>query len=144
MKMNLFISICCALLLGYLCAHFIFKEYSDTVSAFSETNNVFFLQYQVALSDNSMDIPFIKVESDGKHYIYVGITTDYQNAKKIQSVYQDKNKELYIKEDYVDNEEFVNELSQYDILLNSADEEQEVISVLSTILSSYEEFVLRR
>ena len=146
MKMNLFVSICCALLLGYLCTHFIFKQYNETIPTFSDFNNVYFLQYQVAILDNSseMEVPYITVEDNGKYYVYVGITTDYQNAKKIKDFYSGMSTELYIKEEFVDNVEFVNELSQYDILLKSADEEQEVKSVLSTILSSYEEFVLKR
>lgn len=146
MKMNFLISILCALLLGYLCATFIFKEYKDSESVFGLSNTVYFLQYGVYTKQDSLDIKadkYIELEEDGKYYIYVGMTTSMDNAKKIQENYRKKGIELYIKECYVSNNEFVSELSQYDILLSSSKTEEEMNSILSTVLASYEEFVLK-
>ena len=146
MKMNFLISIVCALLLGYLCATFIFKEYKDSESVFGLSNTVYFLQYGVYTKQDSLDIKadkYIELEEDGKYYIYVGMTTSMDNAKKIQENYRKKGIELYIKECYVSNNEFVSELSQYDILLSSSKTEEEMNSILSTVLASYEEFVLK-
>ena len=67
-----------------------------------------------------------------------------KNAKKVQDLYQKKGIELYVKQDYVTNPEFITELSQYDILLDSTKTEDEVNSVLSTVLASYEEAVLKK
>ena len=148
MKANLLISICCALLLGYLCANFLFSSYQETSrTTFSGENKVFFLQYGANQREISTDIqldPHIEVEQDGNYYVYVGITTDYDNAKKIQDFYEQQGVELYIKEEEVASDEFFNELSQYDILLESTDTKEEITSVLATILASYEEFVLKR
>lgn len=147
MKMNFLISIVCALFLGYLCANFVFKEYQESNTVFQNTNSVYFLQYGVYTNSDNADIKaskYIKVEEDGKYYIYVGMTTDIENAEKIQEYYQKKGTNLYIKQSYVSNNEFVSELSQYDILLKSTKTEEEMNSVLSTILASYEEFVLKR
>ena len=144
--MNFLISILCALLLGYLCATFIFKEYKDSESVFGLSNTVYFLQYGVYTKQDSLDIKadkYIELEEDGKYYIYVGMTTSMDNAKKIQENYRKKGIELYIKECYVSNNEFVSELSQYDILLSSSKTEEEMNSILSTVLASYEEFVLK-
>ena len=147
MKMNFLISIVCALLLGYLCANFIFQEYKETSSTFLEDNTIYFLQYGVYTNSDFNDIKadkYIKVQEKDKYYVYVGMTTDMDNAKKIQSMYKQKGIELYIKQDYLSNNEFVTELSQYDILLDSTKTEAEINSVLATILASYEEFVLKR
>ena len=92
MKANLLISICCALLLGYLCANFLFSSYQETSrTTFSGENKVFFLQYGANQQEIPTDIqldPHIEVEQDGNYYVYVGITTDYDNAKKIQDFYE--------------------------------------------------------
>lgn len=147
MKANLLISICCALLLGYLCANFLFSNYQKTSTTFGTENKVFFLQYGVYQQERTKDVltdPYIEVEQDGNYYVYVGMTTNYDNAKKIKDFYEQQGIELYIKEEQVDSDEFFNELSQYDILLESTDTEEEITSVLATILSSYEEFVLKR
>lgn len=147
MKMNFLISIVCALLLGYLCATFIFQEYQESTTTFGETNTIYFLQYGVYTNSSNNEIKankYIQVEEDGKYYVYVGMTTNLDNAEKIQKLYQEKGIELYIKQNYVSNNEFVSELSQYDILLESTKTEDEMNSVLSTVLASYEEFVLKR
>ena len=147
MKINFLISIICALLLGYLCATFIFREYKENETVFGLSNSIYFLQYGVYTDIEKANIKvdkYIDVEEDGKHYIYVGITTSMDNARKIQDNYKNKDIELYIKQEYVDNNEFVSELSQYDILLSSSKTEDEMNSILSTVLSSYEEFVLGR
>lgn len=147
MKANLLISVGCALLLGYLCANFLFSSYQKTSTTFDGENKVFFLQYGAYQREMPTDIqadPHIEVEQDGNYYVYVGITTDYDNAKKIQDFYEQQGVELYIKEEQVDSDEFFNELSQYDILLESTDTDEEITSVLATILASYEEFVLKR
>lgn len=147
MKMNFLISIVSALILGYLCANFIFNEYGNSQTTFSETNNIYFLQYGVYTKADSNDIKvdkYIQVEEEGKYYVYVGMTTNLENAEKIQKMYKDNGIDLYIKEGYVSNSEFVNGLEQYDILLGSSKTEDEINSVLSTVLASYEEFVLNR
>lgn len=147
MKINFLISIVSALIIGYLCANFVFNEYGDSQTTFNETNNIYFLQYGVYTKADYNDIKvdkYIQVEEDGKYYIYVGMTTSLKNAERIQKMYKDKGIELYIKEDYVANSEFVNELEQYDVLLDSSKTKDEINSVLSTVLASYEEFVLNR
>lgn len=147
MKTNFLISIICAILLGYLSATFIFKEYRDSNSVFGASNTIYFLQYGVYTNPNSSnlkDTKYIEVKEDGKYYVYIGMTTNLENAEKIKKIYQDNKKELYIKESYISNNEFVSELSQYDVLLDSSKTKEEVNSILSTILSTYEELVLKR
>ncbi len=147
MKTNFLISIICAILLGYLSATFIFKEYRDSNSVFGASNTIYFLQYGVYTKPNSSnlkDTKYIEVKEDGKYYVYIGMTTNLENAEKIKKIYQDNKKELYIKESYISNNEFVSELSQYDVLLDSSKTKEEVNSILSTILSTYEELVLKR
>ena len=147
MKINFLISIMCALLLGYLCATFVFNEYKNNETVFGLSNSVYFLQYGVYTNMEQATIKvdkYIDIEEDDKHYIYVGMTTSMENAKKIQDNYKEKGIDLYIKQEYVSNNEFVSELSQYDILLSSSKTNDEMTSILSTVLSSYEEFVLGR
>lgn len=147
MKINFLISIVCALLLGYLCANFIFSEYKDSQTVYGESGIIYFLQYGVYTNKEHEKInasKYLEVKENDKYYIYIGMTTSLENAEKIKRTYKDKGIELYIKSDYVSNKEFVSELSQYDILLDNSKTEEEMNSVLSTVLSSYEEFVLNK
>ena len=147
MKINFLISIVCALLLGYLCANFIFSEYKDSQTVYGESGTIYFLQYGVYTNkehEKKNASKYLEVKENDKYYIYIGMTTSLENAEKIKKTYKDKGIELYIKSDYVSNKEFVSELSQYDILLDNSKTEEEMNSVLSTVLSSYEEFVLNK
>ena len=44
---------------------------------------------------------------------------------------------------HISNEEFTRNLEQYDILLNSVTKEDELMAINESILSSYEEMVLK-
>lgn len=144
MKFNFIISVICSLLLGYLCATFLFESQGSTSSTFQNTNQVYFLEYVPTSDSKDLSLAHILVEEKDKDYIYVGMTTLEENAKKIEEEYEKQGITLTIKTKKVDSEEFVSELSQYDILLKSTKTKEEMNSVLSTILSSYEEFVLNQ
>jgi len=145
MKWNFVISVICSLLLGYLCATFLFQSQRQISTTFQNTTPIYFLKYPSSFPKTGDNIPaHIVVKEDGKDTYYVGITTLEENAKKIQEEYKKQGIELSIVEKKVDSEEFVSELSQYDILLKSTKTKEEMNSVLSTVLSSYEEFVLNQ
>ena len=78
-----------------------------------------------------------------KYYAYVGITTNLSNANKIKKIYDNKNIDTYIRKRNIKNEEFYNNLEQYDILLSGALKDKDVLSINKVILSSYEEMVLK-
>lgn len=144
--MNFIISVICSLLLGYLCATFLFQSQRSTSTTFQDTNRVYFLQYSAPVGKEEAQIPYthLLVEEGGQDHIYIGMTTSQDNAKKVQHEYQNLGVELSIREGKVASEEFVSELVQYDILLKSTKTSEEMNSVLATILSSYEEFVLHQ
>ena len=73
-----------------------------------------------------------------KYYVYVGMTGTYEIAEKIKSIYKDKGYVLYIKEKNISNRYFISDLEQYDKLLNSQDNYDNLNEVLKTIIDSYE------
>ena len=62
---------------------------------------------------------------------------------KIKKIYDNKNIDTYIRKRNIKNEEFYNNLEQYDILLSGALKDKDVLSINKVILSSYEEMVLK-
>lgn len=143
MKMNLIISVLCAVLLGYLCSNFIFKEYASTTKS-----NIYYLQ--CATYDN-LDSSKNKIEGvedqlvmkeDSNYNAYIGMTTDINIANNIKKMYKDIGVDINIKDSYLDNNDFVQELTQYDILLKESKNIKEVNSVLKTILATFDEIVL--
>lgn len=148
MKVSFIIPIIISILLGSFCGKLVFDQYQEKQLVFEEENTVYFLQQGVYSTEESVTNNTEKLDSkvvvveDGKYYVYVGITKDLDNATKINNLYKEKGYNLYQKELQVDNYEFINQLEQYDILLNTASTNEEITAVLDTILASFEESVL--
>lgn len=148
MKMNLLVPIVCAVLLGYLCASFIFNQYGIESLVFSEKGNIYFLQCGAYHTEEASRSPIkgidekITVREGNQYYSYIGMTSDMKIAKNIQDMYQEKGVDIYIKEIHLENEDFLNQLVQYDVLLESSDTLEEINSVLKTVLATYDEIIL--
>ena len=115
---------------------------SSTRSVYNEKEEIYFLRYN--RENNEEKINYIKVKEDNEEKLYAGISTSLENVKKIKEMYDNEGIELIVEEKKVDSKEFISELSQYDILLKSSKTIDEISSVLSTILATYEESVLER
>ena len=64
---------------------------------------------------------------------------DKELAEKIKEIYEKKEVPVYIKLVNITNQEFLNELGQYDVLLKNTEEFSQLENILETILSTYEE-----
>ena len=70
------------------------------------------------------------------------MTANSDVAKNIQSMYKEKGVDIYIKSGYLDNNDFISQLNQYDILLEASKNLAEINSVLKTVLATYDEIIL--
>ena len=143
MKYSYFIIIVLALILGYLCASFIISNYSESNNMFD--TNVYFLQVGVYSNLESLnnDLSSLKnkitIKEDNKYYSYIGLTSSLSIAEKIKKMYQEQDVDIYIKKSIFDDNDFYNQLVQYDILLKNSNNIDEINSVLKPILATYEE-----
>lgn len=141
MKGQFLVPIITVILLAFLCANFVYEKYrKDSLPE----GNVYFIQQGVYSNKESIKniaASYITIEQDNKFYTYVGMTTSLENAEKIKKMYEKKNIPIYIKSENIQNQEFLNELSQYDVLLKNTENEEEVTNILETILSTYEEIL---
>lgn len=144
MSKKFLISIFIAMLLGIFSAKIV---YSKTLEN-NQNDNVYFLQlatyldYDSAIKDTkSIENKLVLKEND-KYDVFVGISKDKNNLEKIGKLYSKLGYSLYIKPKDVTKEEFLINLDQFDKLLKSADSEEEINTINSVILSSYEELAL--
>lgn len=148
MKINLVVPILSAILLGYLCASFIFNQYGIDSMVFRENSNIYFLQCGAYTTKEASDVNIqgiserITIKEGDKYYSYIGMTSEKKIAESIQKMYEDKGIDIYIKNNYIENQDFINQIKQYDILLESSSNFEEVNSVLKTILATYDEIML--
>ena len=138
-----------SLAVGIYLGKFTLSQYDDfnvfPVSFGSDT--IYFLQEGVysnldvmKSSMDSFDF-YIYDNEDDLYHTYVGITKSRENALKLKEFYKEKGYDIYIRENSINNNSFVSVLTQYDILLSSANKDS-YDSICNQILSSYEELVI--
>ena len=126
------------------------KVYTATTSienTFSQGEIYYFLQEGVysskdIMEENTININTKLVENnDNKYYVYLGITKNTNNAKKIKKIYTDKGYDVYIKEQKLANEEFSSNVTQFDLLIDSTDDNEEILKITEVVFANYEEIV---
>lgn len=133
MKKSIIIVILFGSLMGFLFGSLMFKNYKG-VDYLDKDGNIYYLQYGVyttieAASSNTEKLSekyFIK-ELDSKYYVYLGVTTDYDIALKLKEKYEKENIHIYIRSDYVENSETLEQLKKYDEQLNDLDNTETVM-----------------
>lgn len=137
--------------LGASLGIFLRSNYQDNlISAFSEGKIYYFLQEGVysskeIMSENTKDLDVKLInEEGGKYYVYLGITRDEQNAKKIKEIYKNRGYQLYIKEINLSNEEFFNNVTQFDLLIKNTDKDEEILTIEEVVLANYEEIIKKQ
>ena len=94
------------------------------------------------MRENTKDILIKTVDVlNNKQYVYLGITRDSNNAKKIKAIYEKKGYQIYIKEQNLSNEEFYNNVTQFDLLINGTNKESEILTIEEVVLANYEELI---
>ena len=134
-----------AILFGGLCGKILYQKYEDTSLVFHEEEKVYFLQEGVyssedSLNRNTKDIsPKLVAKENDQYYVYVGISKSKDGIEKIKDIYEEKGYTTYQKEKNVTDESFLTNLSQYDILLDSAKTSDDILTIQEVVLSNYEE-----
>ena len=120
---------------------------SKSTQTFSNKDIYYFIQEGVYSSKSimeenikNMDLKVVD-ELDNKYYVYLGITKDESIAKKLKEIYESQGYQIYIKEVSLSNEEFNNNVTQYDLLINATTSEKEILTIEKVVLANYEEII---
>jgi hypothetical protein len=151
MKKTLKISIF-SIALGAIAGIILNNTYKEKLSTsfLNEGKTYYFIQEGVysstsSMQENTKDLLVKTVDSkNDKQYVYLGITRDEKNAKKLKEIYENKGYQIYIKEQNLSNEEFYNNVTQFDILINSTNKESEILTIEEVVLANYEELIKRK
>lgn len=120
---------------------------SKATQTFSNKDIYYFIQEGVYSSKSimeenikNMDLKVVD-ELDNKYYVYLGITKDESIAKKLKEIYESQGYQIYIKEVSLSNEEFNNNVTQFDLLINATTSEKEILTIEKVVLANYEEII---
>lgn len=132
--------------IGYLIGNIIFTN-KDIFKKNNENEKYYLLQEGTyyddkILSNNYSSIKQKIVEKkENKIHIYIGITRNLEVAEKLINIYEEKKVNLSIIEKYYSNEELKNNIDQFDLLINSSKDKEEILKIEEVVLASYDEII---
>lgn len=139
-----------ALVIGFLLCKFFLTQYNDytKISVSNIGDTLYFIQYGVYSSLESMEENTINLQNyvynidEDKYYVYIGITKESENKDKIVNYYKNLGYDVLVKEYQIKNEEFVNQLMDYDNILKETTDETAIASIINQVLIKYEEVAI--
>lgn len=138
------------LLLGLVVGGKIYATNLSLANVFADGTTYYFIQEgsytsKTILEENTKNLNVKLVnEENSKYYVYLGITKSETIAKKLKSLYEEDGYQIYIKEVKLNNPEFESNVTQFDLLLNSATTKDEILTIEEVVLASYEEIIKKQ
>lgn len=135
------ISIVLSVILGYLCGIIVYKIYEGDTNNIMNSNKVYLLQTGAYSSLDSMQkntnyLNYIYYTDDGMYKTIVAITKNKDNIQKIKNAY---NIDIVINEYYLENEELVNKINEYDKEIENTSNNEQIVKIVNNMLVSYKE-----
>lgn len=135
------ISIILSIILGYLCGITIYKIYENDTFNTINSHKVYLLQSGAYSSIDNMrmntkQINYVYFNDDGIYKTIIAITKNKDNIKKIKDAY---NIDMVINEYYLENDNLVNKINEYDKELANTSDKEEVVKIVNNMLINYKE-----
>lgn len=140
-----------ALVSGGLLGKFTFDKYEniEVENTFKIDNEVYALFYgtyktEDEIHSNVINIDrFIYLSDSSKIDVYIAISKSKESIEKIKKIYDEKNINTSIKKININNDEFIQNLNEYEKLLVATEDEKSLLVIEKQILSCYDELVVK-
>lgn len=140
-----------AIISGIALGRITFDKYQDiqVEKVISYNDKMYALYYGVydSVEDMNKDMSsierYIYINVNNKVYSYIAITEKKENIKKIKKIYDSKNIKTSIVKINIDNDEFIQNINEYEKLLDATEEESSLLIIENQILSCYEKLVVK-
>lgn len=129
------------MLMGIVFASFLLYKYKSKDKGIVNTETVYLIQigayqnYENVVKVTKTLPNYVIIEEDGTAKIIVGITKDNNNLEKLKQNYEN----IYIREEQIDNKEFLDYLTKYDYLLNETNNSETIEEINHKVLNKYDE-----
>lgn len=136
---------------GFFIGDFIFNNRALILDSINTRGETFYFLQEGVYSDkeilennlSNIDKKVVDYHND-KFYVYVGITKDKEVAAKLKNIYDKKGIKIIQKEKYLENEEFSNNVTQFDLLINATNTKDEILTIEEVVLANYEEIIKKQ
>jgi len=139
MKHKFLLSILFTILLGIILANYTYYRYQEN---YTRKPDFYYIKQTKKVGEQGKQLSSsLTTTIEDNEVSILGMTKDKRLAEIIKTRYEENHIIVEIKEGTTDNKEFLNELSQYDILLDNASSFEETESILKTVLATFEETI---
>lgn len=137
--------------IGIFMAVFLLNQYnnkSKVTTVFNSGELLYFIEIGVYENESEMKtnssklLYYIYNIEDNKYHTYVGITKDKNNLEKLKVFFDKKGYSINIRELYLDNDPFIELLTQYDLLINNVKDDEILNAIENQIINKYKELIL--
>lgn len=128
-------------LMGVCFASFLVIKYKNKEIKQLNTETIYLLQigayenYENVVKVTKTLPSYVIIEENGKTKIIIGITKDNNNLEKLKQNYEN----IYVREEQIDNQEFLDYLTKYDYLLNETNNFEAIEEINNKVLNKYNE-----
>jgi hypothetical protein len=139
-----------AIISGSLLGKYTFDKYKkiDIDNILKSDKNIYALKYKMYSNTNEMyedisDIDrYIYIQNNDVITVYLAIAKNKENITKLKSIYDNKNVKTIISKIKIVNNDFINDLDEYERLLSVTSDSKTLLTIENQILSSFEKKVV--
>lgn len=132
-------------IIALVIATFLYFNYNKTSASKKESEVLYFLQvaafakYENVTKMSKVLSSYLVIEEEDLYHIYVGITKNQDNLKKLEEFYKNSGHNIYVKEKIVQNKKFIDYLKNYDLILEDTEDKETILNINKNVLKKYEE-----
>ena len=131
-----------ALALGLVFSKAMFTSYENE-KVMTSDGNIYLLQYGSFINKEVMNENIKKLdnyliyENENKYYVHLGIFTNLETAMKMQKYLENKNIYTYIKNDYLGDNDLINQIDKLDKELLLEEDSTKIMEINNQILNFF-------
>ena len=144
MKNKIFIGLL-LMIMGFLLGNTLINYQKKLLNSFHNIESFYVLQEGVYSNKDNIQkytsqlSQKVIAEEKHKYVVYVGITKDKNIANKLKKIYEKNGYQIDIREKNIESEEFLANVTQFDLLIKAATTEDEILTIEEVVLANYEE-----
>ena len=134
------------LLCGYIIGKLTFLKYQDY--KMKKLDKYYFLEEGIYSNNEFIEVAdtlnlrnYLLEYQNNNIVIYCAITRDMEVVERIMKIYEEKGKNIKYIEKYLHNEEFKNNVEQFDLLVKTTEQEEEIETIEKVVIANYEEII---
>ena len=148
-----FIIVLLSLVIGVLSGLFIYKEYKANYIPKEEVKGyekIYLLQIGAYKKEKNVEkftklLPNYYVDYEkGVYHIYIGVLRNLKNLDKIEEFYKVFGNNIYVREKYVDNLDYIKMIETYESIISKTEKKEVVYVINKELLNKYKELYNER